>query len=290
MIINIDAGSGFCFGVIKAIEKAEEELSHCNGLNCLGDIVHNTEEVSRLASLGLNVIDHQQMEDHPNSPLLIRAHGEPPDTYLRAEALNIRVIDATCPVVLKLQERVKNGWLEMKQRGGQVVIFGKQGHAEVVGLAGQTDNQAIIVSSLDQLGQIDPSKPIRLFSQTTMGLDDFSEIRDQLKSLLDQRGQEDFKAYDTICRQVSNRREELTEFSLNHDVVIFVSGKKSSNGKVLFDHCKSVNPHTFFVSTANEINPDWIKNASSVGICGATSTPRWLMENIANQIRIFDEN
>lgn len=290
MIINIDAGSGFCFGVIKAIEKAEEELSHCNGLNCLGDIVHNTEEVRRLASLGLNVIDHQQMEDHPNSPLLIRAHGEPPDTYLRAEALNIRVIDATCPVVLKLQERVKNGWLEMKQRGGQVVIFGKQGHAEVVGLAGQTDNQAIIVSSLDQLGQIDPSKPIRLFSQTTMGLDDFSEIRDQLKSLLDQRGQEDFKAYDTICRQVSNRREELTEFSLNHDVLIFVSGKKSSNGKVLFDHCKSVNPHTFFVSTANEINPDWIKNASSVGICGATSTPRWLMENIANQIRIFEEN
>lgn len=290
MIINIDAGSGFCFGVIKAIEKAEEELSNCNGLNCLGDIVHNTEEVRRLASLGLNVIDHQQMEDHPNSPLLIRAHGEPPDTYLRAEALNIRVIDATCPVVLKLQERVKNGWLEMKQRGGQVVIFGKQGHAEVVGLAGQTDNQAIIVSSLDQLGQIDPSKPIRLFSQTTMGLDDFSEIRDQLKSLLDQRGQEDFKAYDTICRQVSNRREELTEFSLNHDVVIFVSGKKSSNGKVLFDHCKSVNPHTFFVSTANEINPDWIKNASSVGICGATSTPRWLMENIANQIRIFEEN
>ncbi len=290
MIINIDAGSGFCFGVIKAIEKAEEELSNCNGLNCLGDIVHNTEEVSRLASLGLNVIDHQQMEDHPNSPLLIRAHGEPPDTYLRAEALNIRVIDATCPVVLKLQERVKNGWLEMKQRGGQVVIFGKQGHAEVVGLAGQTDNQAIIVSSLDQLGQIDPSKPLRLFSQTTMGLDDFSEIRDQLKSLLDQHGQEDFKAYDTICRQVSNRREELTEFSLNHDVVIFVSGKKSSNGKVLFDHCKSVNPHTFFVSTADEINPDWLKNASSVGICGATSTPRWLMENIANQIRIFEEN
>ena len=173
MIINIDSGSGFCFGVIKAIEKAEEELSHCNELNCLGDIVHNTEEVSRLSSLGLNVIDHQQMEEQSNKPLLIRAHGEPPDTYIRAEELNIRVIDATCPVVLKLQQRVKTGWLEMKQKEGQVVIFGKQGHAEVVGLAGQTDNQAIIVSSLDQLDQIDPTKPLRLFSQTTMGLDDF---------------------------------------------------------------------------------------------------------------------
>ena len=284
------SGSGFCFGVIKAIEKAEEELSHCNELNCLGDIVHNTEEVSRLSSLGLNVIDHQQMEEHSNKPLLIRAHGEPPDTYIRAEELNIRVIDATCPVVLKLQQRVKTGWLEMKQKEGQVVIFGKQGHAEVVGLAGQTDNQAIIVSSLDQLDQIDPTKPLRLFSQTTMGLDDFSELRDQIRSLLEKNGQEDFKAYDTICRQVSNRREDLTEFALKHDVVIFVSGKKSSNGKVLFDHCKSVNPHTFFVSSAKEINPDWFKNVSSVGICGATSTPRWLMENIATQIRIFEEN
>ena len=290
MIINIDSGSGFCFGVIKAIEKAEEELSHCNELNCLGDIVHNTEEVSRLSSLGLNVIDHQQMEEQSNKPLLIRAHGEPPDTYIRAEELNIRVIDATCPVVLKLQQRVKTGWLEMKQKEGQVVIFGKQGHAEVVGLAGQTDNQAIIVSSLDQLDQIDPTKPLRLFSQTTMGLDDFSELREQIKSLLEKNGQEDFKAYDTICRQVSNRRDELTEFALKHDVVIFVSGKKSSNGKVLFDHCKSVNPHTFFVSSAKEINPDWFKNVSSVGICGATSTPRWLMENIATQIRIFEEN
>lgn len=290
MIINIDSGSGFCFGVIKAIEKAEEELSHCNELNCLGDIVHNTEEVSRLSSLGLNVIDHQQMEEHSNKPLLIRAHGEPPDTYIRAEKLNIRVIDATCPVVLKLQQRVKTGWLDMKQRKGQVVIFGKQGHAEVVGLAGQTDNQAIIVSSLDQLDQIDPTKPLRLFSQTTMGLDDFSELREQIKSLLEKNGQEDFKAYDTICRQVSNRRDELTEFALKHDVVIFVSGKKSSNGKVLFDHCKSVNPYTFFVSSAKEINPDWFKNVSSVGICGATSTPRWLMENIATQIRIFEEN
>lgn len=290
MIINIDSGSGFCFGVIKAIEKAEEELSHCNELNCLGDIVHNTEEVSRLSSLGLNVIDHQQMEEHSNKPLLIRAHGEPPDTYIRAEELNIRVIDATCPVVLKLQQRVKTGWLDMKQRKGQVVIFGKQGHAEVVGLAGQTDNQAIIVSSLDQLDQIDPTKPLRLFSQTTMGLDDFSELREQIKSLLEKNGQEDFKAYDTICRQVSNRRDELTEFALKHDVVIFVSGKKSSNGKVLFDHCKSVNLHTFFVSNAEEINPEWFKNVSSVGICGATSTPRWLMENIATQIRIFEEN
>lgn len=290
MIINIDSGSGFCFGVIKAIEKAEEELSHCNELNCLGDIVHNTEEVSRLSSLGLNVIDHQQMEEQSNKPLLIRAHGEPPDTYIRAEELNIRVIDATCPVVLKLQQRVKTGWLEMKQKEGQVVIFGKQGHAEVVGLAGQTDNQAIIVSSLDQLDQIDPTKPLRLFSQTTMGLDDFSELREQIKSLLEKNGQEDFKAYDTICRQVSNRREDLTEFALKNDVVIFVSGKKSSNGKVLFDHCKSVNPHTFFVSSAKEINPDWFKNVSSVGICGATSTPRWLMENIATQIRIFEEN
>lgn len=290
MIINIDSGSGFCFGVIKAIEKAEEELSHCNELNCLGDIVHNTEEVSRLSSLGLNVIDHQQMEEYSNKPLLIRAHGEPPDTYIRAEALNIRVIDATCPVVLKLQQRVKTGWLDMKQRKGQVVIFGKQGHAEVVGLAGQTDNQAIIVSSLDQLDQIDPTKPLRLFSQTTMGLDDFSELREQIKSLLEKNGQEDFKAYDTICRQVSNRRDELTEFALKHDVVIFVSGKKSSNGKVLFDHCKSVNLHTFFVSNAEEINPEWFKNVSSVGICGATSTPRWLMENIATQIRIFEEN
>lgn len=290
MIINIDSGSGFCFGVIKAIEKAEEELSHCNELNCLGDIVHNTEEVSRLSSLGLNVIDHQQMEEQSNKPLLIRAHGEPPDTYIRAEKLNIRVIDATCPVVLKLQQRVKTGWLEMRQKEGQVVIFGKQGHAEVVGLAGQTDNQAIIVSSLDQLDQIDPTKPLRLFSQTTMGLDDFSELREQIKSLLEKNGQEDFKAYDTICRQVSNRRDELTEFALKNDVVIFVSGKKSSNGKVLFDHCKSVNPHTFFVSSAKEINPDWFKNVSSVGICGATSTPRWLMENIATQIRIFEEN
>lgn len=290
MIINIDSGSGFCFGVIKAIEKAEEELSHCNELNCLGDIVHNTEEVSRLSTLGLNVIDHQQMEGHSNKPLLIRAHGEPPDTYIRAEELNIRVIDATCPVVLKLQQRVKTGWLEMKQKEGQVVIFGKQGHAEVVGLAGQTDNQAIIVSSLDQLDQIDPTKPLRLFSQTTMGLDDFSELREQIKSLLEKNGQEDFKAYDTICRQVSNRRDELTEFALKHDVVIFVSGKKSSNGKVLYDQCKSVNPLTFFVSNAKEINPDWFKNVSSVGICGATSTPRWLMENIATQIRIFEEN
>ncbi len=290
MIVNIDKGSGFCFGVIKAISKAEEELSKHHELHCLGDIVHNTEEVGRLAAMGLNVIEHQQMNQYQNQTLLIRAHGEPPLTYKQAESYNIKVIDATCPVVLKLQQRVRNGWQEMKSKEGQIVIFGKKGHAEVIGLAGQTNNEAIIVSTIDQISQIDPTKPVRLFSQTTMSLDDFALIREGIRLHLNASGQTDFEAYDTICRQVSNRLEELTQFSLNHDVIVFVSGKKSSNGKVLFEHCKSINPHSYFVSNIDEIDYDWLRYASSVGICGATSTPKWLMEKVASQIRIFGEN
>ena len=276
--VEIDSDSGFCFGVVTAIKKAEEELAETGSLYCLGDIVHNSDEVQRLSGKGLKIITHEELEQLKNVKVLLRAHGEPPSTYQMAKRNNIEIIDATCPVVLRLQQRIKKSFDVDEKRRPQIVIYGKKGHAEVNGLVGQTLGQANVIENTDELDKVDFSRPIALYSQTTKSLTGFQEIIKEIGCRMHPGVK--FESFDTICRRVSNRVEKLQRFAENHDLVLFVAGKKSSNGKVLYAHCHEVNPNTRLIANANEIDPEWIGAATSIGICGATSTPRWLMEEV----------
>lgn len=287
MNVEIDNNSGFCFGVVYAIQRAEEELAKNEKLYCLGDIVHNNVEVKRLESKGLITIDNEEFQKLHNCKVLIRAHGEPAETYKIALKNNITLIDASCPVVLRLQNKIKNGFDNFpNQKKGQIVIYGKKGHAEVNGLVGQTQGKAIVVSNIGDLEKIDFTKPINLFSQTTKSPEGFNSIKKEIEKRINQKNNS-FISNDTICRQVSSRDKKLRNFAKKHNVIIFVSGKKSSNGKMLFEVCKKENPKTYFVSDYEEISVDWFKKTDSVGICGATSTPKWLMEKIANKIKLL---
>jgi 4-hydroxy-3-methylbut-2-enyl diphosphate reductase len=289
MEVTIDKNSGYCFGVEYAIQMAEDEMENSGVLYCLGDIVHNSMEVQRLHARGLRVIDREQMKELRDCKLLIRAHGEPPSTYQLALQNNIELIDASCPVVLKLQNRVKHAFDQMETKSGQIVIYGQPGHAEVIGLAGQTTDKAIVVTTEEDLDKIDFARPVTLFSQTTKSTKGFYRIKELIEERIREASPEGegalFDANDSICRQVSNREPQLQKFALEHDVVIFVSGKKSSNGKALFSVCKACNEQSYFVENESEIDPAWFERAEKVGICGATSTPMWLMERVAGHIR-----
>ncbi len=280
MTIEIDQGSGFCFGVTRAIGKAEEELAKEERLYCLGDIVHNGKECDRLQQMGLVTINHKQLRDIHDAKVLLRAHGEPPSTYALARERSINLIDATCPVVLHLQERIKKAYEGTRGKGQgareQIVIFGKNGHAEVLGLVGQTEETAIIIESAEEVSKLDFSRDICLYSQTTMPLDEFRGIVEYIKQHISPDAT--FTYYDTICRQVANRMPNIRNFALRHDAVLFVCGKKSSNGRVLFNECKKANPRSYMIDTASEIDVRWLQGCESIGICGATSTPKWLME------------
>lgn len=286
MNITIDAYSGFCFGVVYAIEMAESILKEEGSLYCLGDIVHNNKEVERLNSMGLKIIEHNDLYNLRDCKVLIRAHGEPPETYNTALKNNIQLLDASCPVVLKLQHQIKVGHKEIKNIDGQVVIFGKEGHAEVVGLLGQTNNDAIIVGSIEDLEKIDFTKAIYVYSQTTKSPEAYKEITLEIEKRIKMYSDNDIKyiVNDTLCRQVSGREPQLRSFAKKNDVIIFVSGRKSSNGKMLYKSCKNENQNSYFISDIDELNADWFVGASSVGICGATSTPRWLMESVEKAI------
>ena len=283
MTIEIDQGSGFCFGVTRAIGKAEEELSKGERLYCLGDIVHNGQECNRLLQLGLQTIDHQQFLQLHNEKVLLRAHGEPPSTYQQAKQNHINVIDATCPVVLHLQERIKREYDADKDHRKQIVIFGKNGHAEVLGLVGQTNGTAIIIETPEEVNRLDFNQDICLFSQTTKPLDGFQRIVNYISEHISPNAT--FTYYDTICRQVANRMPNIRAFATKHDVILFVCGQKSSNGRMLFDECKASNPYSYMIDSASEIQLDWLKDCKSVGICGATSTPKWLMEECKVSIK-----
>lgn len=281
--VEIDEGSGFCFGVVTAINKAEEELTKGVTLYCLGDIVHNSREVERLKEMGLITINHEEFKQLHNAKVLLRAHGEPPETYVIARENNIEIIDATCPVVLRLQKRIKQEHLKEDNKEKQIVIYGKNGHAEVLGLVGQTTGRAIIIEKLEEAKLLDFSKSIRLYSQTTKSLDEFWEIVDYIKEHISPDAT--FEYYDTICRQVANRMPNLRNFAASHDLVFFVSGKKSSNGKMLFSECLKVNTNSHLIDSEKEIDDSLFQNVHSIGICGATSTPKWLMEKISTYIK-----
>jgi 4-hydroxy-3-methylbut-2-en-1-yl diphosphate reductase len=272
--------------VVYAIEMAESILKNEGSLYCLGDIVHNNKEVERLNALGLKIIDHNDLHALKDCKVLIRAHGEPPSTYELALKNNIQLLDASCPVVLKLQHQIKGGYEEIKQIDGQVIIFGKQGHAEVVGLLGQTNNNAIVVASFEDLEKIDFNKSIYIYSQTTKSPKAYQEITLEIEKRVKMSTNTNIKyiVNDTLCRQVSGREPQLKQFSTLNDVVIFVSGKKSSNGKMLYESCKNENQNSHFISDIDELNPSWFLGVNSVGICGATSTPRWLMESVQKAI------
>ncbi|MBB6612345.1 4-hydroxy-3-methylbut-2-enyl diphosphate reductase [Pontibacter sp. Tf4] len=288
MNIVIDKNSGYCFGVEFAIQMAEDEMEHVEELYCLGDIVHNSMEVQRLYKKGLRVIDREELRNLRDCKVLIRAHGEPPETYQIALKNNLELIDASCPVVLKLQNRVKHAFDSIKKDEGQVVIYGQVGHAEVIGLAGQTCDEAIIVTTEEDLDKIDFTRPVTLFSQTTKSTKGFYHIKALIEERIAQANQDstqpEFDANDSICRQVSNREPQLARFSTEHDVLVFVSGKKSSNGKALYSVCKQHNPNSYFIENETELEPEWFDGADSVGICGATSTPMWLMQQVADHI------
>lgn len=294
MSVVIDDNAGFCFGVVKAIAAAEQQLQQSRGLYCLGDIVHNNEEVQRLALLGLHVIDHNEMAALRGATVLIRAHGEPPSTYDLAREKGITLVDATCPIVLALQKKIREGYETMRTVGGQVVIFGKEGHAEVVGLDGQTDNTAIIVSSANDIRGIDFHRPIRLYSQTTKSREEYSRLIDNIKkAIFDATGKEPstefFTAYNTICSRVANRVAQLERFAKDVDLLIFVSGENSSNGHYLFECCCRVQPNSHMISSMEELDRHWLGGANQIGITGATSTPRWLMEQIKMEIENGDK-
>ena len=274
--IEIDNGSGFCFGVTTAIQKAEEELRKGTPLDCLGDIVHNGKECDRLKELGLITINHEEFKQLHGVKVLLRAHGEPPETYETARKNEIEIIDATCPVVLRLQKRIKQEYDLKEETDKQIVIFGKAGHAEVLGLVGQTEGKAIVIESLKAAEQLDFSKDIRLYSQTTKSLDEFWQIVKYIKEHISPTAS--FEYYDTICRQVANRMPNIRAFATSHDLIFFVSGKKSSNGKILFNECRQVNPNSHMIEDAREIDFTLLHSVQSIGICGATSTPKWLME------------
>ena len=280
MQIEIDNGSGFCFGVTTAIKKAEEELAKGGKLYCLGDIVHNGMEVERLHHAGLITINHDELRQLKGVKVLLRAHGEPPATYALAAQNNIEIIDATCPVVLQLQKRIKKQY--DCNPDAQIVIFGKTGHAEVLGLMGQTDNKAIVIERLDDVKRLDFQRDIYLYSQTTKSLDEFHRIIAYCQQHIVEGAV--FKSFDTICRQVANRMPNIASFAAKHDMILFVCGRKSSNGKVLFKECKGVNPNSYQIESAQEIDSTWLKNVNTVGICGATSTPKWLMEQCREEI------
>ena len=283
--IEIDEGSGFCFGVTTAISKAEEELSASHTLHCLGDIVHNGSECERLHAMGLITINHEEFAHLPaGSKVLLRAHGEPPHTYAQAREQSINIIDATCPVVLQLQKRIRKVYEEAEP--SQIVIYGKRGHAEVLGLVGQTEGQAIVIERLEEAECLDFSRNICLFSQTTMPLEGFRQIVDFITGHIQAPAQ--FRYFDTICRQVANRLPNIRKFAARHDVVIFVCGLKSSNGRVLHEACRQVNPRSYLVDQPAAIRPEWFEGAGSVGICGATSTPKWLMEDCREAIAAFN--
>lgn len=281
--VEIDKESGFCFGVVTAIKKAEEELANGKTLYCLGDIVHNSKEVERLKEMGLITINHEEFGRLRNAKVLLRAHGEPPETYLTAKENNIEIIDATCPVVLRLQKRIKQEYIQKDHDEKQIVIYGKNGHAEVLGLVGQTDGKAVVVEKLEEVKMLDFSRDIRLYSQTTKSLDEFWEIVEYIKDHISLDAT--FEYYDTICRQVANRMPNIRKFAATHDLIFFVSGKKSSNGKVLFNECLKVNPRSYLIDSPDEIDIELLKGISSIGICGATSTPKWLMEEVSKYIR-----
>ncbi|PZX60150.1 4-hydroxy-3-methylbut-2-enyl diphosphate reductase [Algoriphagus ratkowskyi] len=293
MEVTIDKNSGYCFGVEFAIKMAEDEMEQSDQLYCLGDIVHNDMEVSRLSAKGLVVIDREQLSNLRDCKVLIRAHGEPPETYRTAIENNIELIDASCPVVLKLQHRVKTAFDKMEREEGQIVIYGKKGHAEVIGLTGQTLEKAIVVMEDADLEKIDFTRPVTLFSQTTKSTKGFYEISQKIEERIQAAKQEvnreTFNPNDSICRQVSNREPQLHRFSQENDVILFVSGKKSSNGKALYQVCLAQNDRSYFIENETEIDPDWIQKDEKVGICGATSTPMWLMEQVKNYVESLEE-
>lgn len=281
-VIEIDNGSGFCFGVTTAIRKAEEELAKSGTLYCLGDIVHNSMECERLRRLGLITIDHDQMARLKDVKVLLRAHGEPPETYALAKRNNIEIIDATCPVVLQLQRRIKRQYDSHKD--AQILIFGKPGHAEVLGLVGQTGGSARVIAHFDDVKELDFSRDIYLYSQTTKSLDEFHRIIDYIQCHISPEAT--FRSFDTICRQVANRMPNVSQFASRHDLVLFVCGRKSSNGKVLFNECLRINPNTHLIEGPEEIEQEWLAGVKTIGICGATSTPKWLMEECYKKINI----
>ena len=288
--IEIDNGSGFCFGVTTAINKAEEELAQGKPLYCLGDIVHNGMECERLREMGLITINHEDLRELHDVKVLLRAHGEPPETYEMARRNNIEIIDATCPVVLKLQKRIKEQYESGKDLCGengkssaQIVIFGKKGHAEVLGLVGQTQSNAIVIENFDEVKKLDFSSDIYLYSQTTKSLDEFHRIIDYIQTHISPEAT--FKCFDTICRSVANRMPNISQFATRHDLILFVCGRKSSNGKVLFNECLRVNPNTHLIEDPQEIRQEWLDGIDSVGVCGATSTPKWLMEQCREAIQ-----
>lgn len=290
MKVEIDTNSGFCFGVVTAINKAEDELDTTGQLYCLGDIVHNAREVERLQDKGLKTITHSDLENLKNVKVLLRAHGEPPQTYDTALRNNIEVIDATCPVVLQLQRRIKQTYdqgLKEEQNSGNkplIVIYGKTGHAEVNGLVGQTNGEAVVIQDKEGIDSLDLSRDIILYSQTTKSIEGFREIVEEIGK---RKKVGKFEYYDTICRQVANRMNKMKEFAKSHDVIFFVSGAKSSNGKVLFEMCREVNPRTILISDESQLDKTLVEGAVSVGVCGATSTPLWLMEKIAGIIKEY---
>ncbi len=278
--IEIDNGSGFCFGVTTAIKKAEEELAAGKTLYCLGDIVHNGMECERLKQLGLVTINHEEMKQLHGVKVLLRAHGEPPSTYEIARENDIEIIDATCPVVLQLQRRIKKQYDACPE--AQIVIFGKPGHAEVLGLVGQTESKAIVIANVEEVKRLDFTRDIYLYSQTTKSLDEFHRIIEYIQEHISPDAT--FKSFDTICRQVANRMPNISTFAARHDLVLFVCGRKSSNGKVLFNECKSVNPNSHLIEGPEEIKKEWLDGVRTIGICGATSTPKWLMEQCRDAI------
>ena len=283
--IEIDSGSGFCFGVTTAIQKAEEELAKGNTLYCLGDIVHNGMECDRLRQMGLITINHNEMRQLRDVKVLLRAHGEPPATYELARQNHIEIIDATCPVVLQLQKKIKRQFEANSQQptaNSQIVIFGKNGHAEVLGLVGQTQSTAIVIESFEDVRKLDFSRDIYLYSQTTKSLDEFQRIIEYIRQHMSPEAT--FKSFDTICRNVANRMPNITQFAKRHDLVLFVCGRKSSNGRVLYNECLRVNGNTHLIEGPAEIDASWLRNVKTIGICGATSTPKWLMEQCRDAI------
>ena len=284
--VEIDEGSGFCFGVVTAIRKAEEELAGGDTLYCLGDIVHNSREVERLEAMGLVTINHEQLAELHDVKVLLRAHGEPPETYEIARRNRIEIIDATCPVVLRLQKRIKQEYDADGKK--QIVIYGKNGHAEVLGLVGQTHGEAIVIERASEAHALDFHQNIRLYSQTTKSLDEFQQIVEYIKAHI--APGVSFEYYDTICRQVANRIPNIRRFAASHDLIFFVSGKKSSNGKMLFSECQKVNPRSHLIDNVEEIDPTLLHGVRSIGICGATSTPKWLMEEVQKAINTYVQN
>lgn len=287
MRVVIDDNSGFCFGVVRAITCAEESLGESSEVYSLGDIVHNRVEVQRLQELGLHTVTHSDMPDLRGKRLFIRAHGEPPSTYLTAKSLGISIVDATCPVVAALQKRVKQAYEKMQSVSGQVVLLGKRGHAEVVGLTGQVNDDVIVIEREEDLSLVDFSRPIYLLSQTTQSISLFQELAQKMEQRLTSGAT--LEVHDTICRQVANRESHLEEFARSFEVILFVAGRKSSNGKVLSEVCRAANPRTYLVEEADEVQREWLNGVKSVGVCGATSTPRWLMQRVADRVIALDK-